>query len=122
MRTVMIVDQLEFKRKLMARAFVARGYAVIEFGCAMEAIRAYADVLPDVVVLHHALPDLDGVTALKAFRVVDPHARVILTGPVVHPTPVLEAKRAGALDFIAQPLSGDRLMHAVGRHLSPVVA
>ena len=122
MRTVMLVDQLDFRRKMLARMLAARGYEVVEVGTAMEAIRAYARVLPDMVILHHALPDLDGVTALKALRVVDPHARVILTGPVKHPTPVLEAKRAGALDFIAQPLAGDRLQHAVGRALSPVVA
>lgn len=122
MRTVLLVEPLSFKRRLLARALESHGYRVIEVGCAMAAINDYAAARPDVVVMNHRLPDMDGVVALKALRVVDPGARVILTGPVYHSTPVLEARRAGALDFVANPLTGDRLLRSVGRHLSPVVA
>ncbi len=122
MRTVLLVEPGVFKRRLLARALEAHGYQVVEVGSGMAAIAIYGQTDPDVVVMHHHLPDMDGVTALKALRVADPCAGVILTGPVHHHTPVLEAKRAGALDFIANPLADDRLFRVIGKHLSPVVA
>lgn len=122
MRTVLLVEPVAFKRRLVARAIEVRGYRVVEVECAMAAIAAYPDAQPDVVAMNHHLPDLDGVSALKALRMIDPGARVILMGPVHHPTPVLEAKRAGAVDFVANPLGDDRLLRAIGRQLSPVVA
>lgn len=122
MRTVLLVEPMDFKRRLVARALAAHGYQVVEVATAMAAIHAYADALPDFVVMSHHLPDLDGVTALKSLRVVDDDARVIITGPVTGAESVLAARRAGAIDFVANPLADDRLFESLGKHLSPVVA
>ena len=122
MRTVLLVDPSPFRRKLLARALEVHGYHVVQVTSAMAAIAAYADAQPEVIVMSHVLPDLDGVAALKTLQVVDASARVILIGPVSHPATVLEARRAGALDFVAQPLEGDRLFRAIGKLLTPVVA
>ena len=122
MRTVLLVEPMAFKRRLVARALAAHGYHVVEAESAMAAIHAYADAQPDFVVMSHHLPDLDGLAALKSLRVVDDDARVIITGPVQDAEPVLAAKRAGAIDFVANPLADDRLFESMGKHLSPVVA
>jgi two-component system chemotaxis response regulator CheY len=69
------------------------------------AIRAVAELKPDLVMLDIVMPDMDGLTALRVIKANHPEARVVmissLGGVGSHAE---EAFRLGAFQVIAKPV------------------
>ena len=78
-----------------------------------EAISAYIEYAPDIVLLDIHLPGLSGHEALQAIRAVDPHAFVVMLSVDTVKDSIRKASEFGAKSFIKKPFSKERLMHTI---------
>jgi CheY-like chemotaxis protein len=67
MPTVLIVEDHSHTRRLLAKVFAERGWAVLEAGTVAEGLAAL-DSAPDCAVIDLSLPDGDGIEVLRKAR------------------------------------------------------
>ena len=64
------------------------------------------------------MPEMDGITALKEIKKIDPNAKIIMVSAMGQQALVIEAIKAGALDFVVKPFQPDRVLEALSKALS----
>ena len=102
---VLVVDDEEEVRTLLARSLRRRGYHVEEAADGIEGISRVEQAPPDVVVTDMAMPRLDGLGLLKALKERHPDLPVIVLTGHGSMENVLQAMREGALfDYLMKPL------------------
>ncbi len=113
--SVFIVDDDPGVLRALARLVTAAGYRTHTYG-SPEAFLAQHDAAePGCAVLDLAMPAVDGLALQQLLR-DDGSARpvIFVTGMGDIPTSV-RAMRAGAVDFLTKPVSGEALLAALAR-------
>ena len=93
-----------------------------------QAVERAAALRPDVILLDLALPELDGVAALRQIRAADPAAHVIIFTAFDTDERILAAVQAGAQGYLLKGAPREELFQAIrvvdsgGSLLQPVVA
>jgi DNA-binding NarL/FixJ family response regulator len=96
---------------------------VAEAASGADAIAAYAQHQPDVVLMDLRLPDMSGATAAAALRRDHPHARIVILTSYGQDAEVRAALKAGVRAFLRKDvdrgelLSAIRTVHDGGRYL-----
>ena len=111
MTSVLIVDDELFIVELYRDILQLRGYKVM--GTAFdgeEALRKYSksDDKPDVIIMDHRMPVMNGVDATKEIIRLNPGQKVIFVSADV--LVEKEARDAGAVDFLPKPFRMDDLI------------
>ncbi|GAB4263862.1 MAG: response regulator transcription factor [Candidatus Promineifilaceae bacterium] len=78
-----------------------------------EALTAYGELYPDVVLMDIRMPEMDGVAAIHQLRRQWPDARVIILTTFDDDEYIFEGLRAGALGYLLKDVSADELADAV---------
>lgn len=112
--TVLIANDQEWSARSLESIFVAEGYSVVRAFTGTQALQKAEVVRPDVIILDRQMPDLDGVEVCIRLR-ADPRFGaaipiVITTAGQAGRAQRLEAFRAGAWDFIGQPIDGETIL------------
>ncbi|MBT8208118.1 MAG: response regulator transcription factor [Acidimicrobiia bacterium] len=108
MASVVIVEDEQRIRELMARALADRGFDVESASTAMDGLQAVVHGSPDLVILDMGLPDLDGRELLKMIRAVS-EVPVIVATARGEDRDMVSALNAGADDYVVKPFSVDQL-------------
>lgn len=111
MTSVLIVDDELFIVELYRDILQLRGYKVV--GTAFdgeEAVRKYKNIpeKPDVIIMDHRMPIMNGVEATKEIVKMNPKQKVIFVSADV--LVEKEARDAGAVDFLPKPFRMDDLI------------
>ena len=114
---VLVVDDFDLVRKLCATILDRAGHQVIEASDGLAAIKAYQEHRPDAVLLDLMMPVMDGLSALREIRRIDPDARVAMFTAHRDREQVVRAIELGARDYVVKPFQADRLVQAVNRLL-----
>jgi len=118
---VMIVDDLAFIKIVLRDILEKAGFRVVgEASNGDEAIRVYLDKRPDVVLMDITMPGMDGLTALKKIRELDPAARVIICSALGQQRLIVQSIQLGAKDFIVKPFQPQRIISALKKALDIV--
>jgi two-component system chemotaxis response regulator CheY len=104
------VDDAAFMRAKVTRLLSATGYVVEEAENGAEAVARYQSFRPDVVLMDITMPVMDGLTALREIRRLDPAAKVVMCTALGQRAMVVEAIKAGARDFIVKPFENNRVL------------
>jgi two-component system chemotaxis response regulator CheY len=111
---ILIVDDAAFMRMMVRDILTKNGYVVCgEAKDGAEAIEKYKEVKPDLVTMDITMPEMDGITALRAIKQIDPNAKVIMCSAMGQQGMVIDAIQAGAKDFIVKPFQPDRVIEAI---------
>lgn len=111
---ILIVDDMAFFRQRLRSLLTGWGWPVCgEAADGAEAIRLCEQLRPSLVLLDLLMPEVDGFAALEAIRGRDREARIIVCSVAGHRENVVRARRMGAVDFLAKPVSEERLYEAV---------
>ena len=102
---ILIADDTTDVRELYAEYFAKRGFRVVTAHDGTTAVEVALDMAPDVVVMDLAMPQIDGVTAIRRIRANErtrPSCVILLTG---YPRKAVEqgALEAGADRFLTKP-------------------
>lgn len=117
MAKILIVDDAEFLRVRISKMLTGEGYEVVEAENGLRALETYKTIHPNLVLMDVTMPEMDGLSALKAIREFDPQARVIMLTALGQELVVLDAIKSGAKDFIVKPFEQDRVISAIKKFL-----
>ena len=114
MAKILIVDDIAIMRNVIKRHLEKLGHTVIaEAENGHRAINQYKRFNPDIVTMDITMPEMDGITAVKEIKKIDPNAKIIMCSAMGQQAMVIEAIQAGARDFIVKPFQPDRVLEAV---------
>lgn len=115
-KKVLIVDDAVFMRMKLRDILEKNGYEVVaEAQNGLEAIERYNETTPDLVTMDITMPEMDGVEALKKIKAEHPEAKVLMCSAMGQQGMVMDAIRAGAVDFIVKPFDSDRVIKALDK-------
>ena len=111
---VLVVDDAAFMRMMVKVILSKNGYEIVgEAENGMKALEKYQELKPDLVTMDITMPEMDGITAVKEIKKVDPGAKVVMCSAMGQQAMVIEAIQAGARDFIVKPFQADRVLGAI---------
>src|SRR5438874_12324744 len=118
-RTVLVVDDDDEVRELIAQDLRAHGFEVIEAANGFDALLQVMRARPDIVVLDLLMPRLGGLEALKQIRESAPDTVVVGVTGTDDPRLAAQALLLGAADVLAKPLDLARLRDVLARTPAP---
>ncbi|VBB07601.1 Hypothetical protein LUCI_2866 [Lucifera butyrica] len=113
---VLIVDDAAFIRVTLKMMLEKNGYEVIgDAANGSEAILKYNQHKPDLVTMDITMPVMDGISALKAIKKMNPAAKVVMISAMGQENHVREAVMAGANGFIVKPFVEDQVIRGLSK-------
>ncbi len=114
-KTVLVSDNEEPLRALVAAALASDGYRILEAGDGEETLRLARSERPDLIVLDMMMPALSGIDVLEALRRDAELSRtpVLMLTARAQASDRADALRAGADEFLTKPFSPRRLAELV---------
>jgi two-component system chemotaxis response regulator CheY len=119
MAKILVVDDASFMRGSLKYIIESAGHQVV--GMAQdgnEAIAMYKKLKPDIVTLDILMKGMDGMTALKRLRELDPKAKVIMVTAVGMDDKKEEASKLGALGYIRKPFKQAEIVAEIAKVMS----
>jgi CheY-like chemotaxis protein len=116
---VMVVDDDEFARKLIAKALEEQKYELLFAQDGAAALGVLRRTRPNLILMDINLPDIDGVTLTRRLKATPHLANIpvlMLTGDARRET-LASSMSAGAAGFIVKPFTRDSLVAKLGRFL-----
>ena len=119
MAKVLVVDDSSLMRAVL-RNFVAKeNHQVIEATEGNEAINKYKSEKPAMVFMDILMPNgLDGLSAAREIRKIDPAARIVMVTSVREQKEIEEAKKIGIKGYINKPFSKEEITKAIRENIS----
>lgn len=113
-KRVLITDDALFMRVTLKNILTKEGYEIAgEAANGKESVDLYQQTKPDLVTMDITMPEMDGITAVKEIKKLDPNANVIMCTAMGQKNMVMEAVAAGAKDFIVKPFQPEKVIEAV---------
>jgi two-component system chemotaxis response regulator CheY len=111
---VLIVDDAAFMRMMIKDILTKNGFEVVgEAENGAKAVEKYQELRPDLTTMDITMPEMDGISAVKQIKKIDPNAKVIMCSAMGQQAMVIEAIQSGARDFIVKPFQPDRVLEAI---------
>jgi DNA-binding response OmpR family regulator len=117
MATVMVVDDEERVRTLLAKSLSSQGHSVVTAGSANAALDRLQVRDVDLVVLDLVMPGVGGLAVLTALQQRGQSPPVIVLSGVTDVGTRVEALDRGAVDVVAKPFSLTELLARVRRNV-----
>jgi len=111
---ILVVDDAAFMRMMIKDILTKNGYEIVgEAENGLRAIEKFQELRPDLITMDITMPEMDGISAVKEIRKIDPGAKVIMCSAMGQQSMVIEAIQSGARDFIVKPFQPDRVLEAI---------
>src|ERR1700722_11004432 len=113
--TVLVVDDHPLMRSGLAGEINSQPdmRVVAEANDGMECLEKFKTFLPDITLLDLRMPNMNGLDALKAIRVVKPDAKVVILTTLVGDVQVYRALQAGAMGYLLKRPLHDQLIDTI---------
>lgn len=113
-KRILITDDALFMRVTLRNILEKNGYEIAgEAANGRESLEMYQKVKPDLVTMDITMPEMDGISALKEIKKVDPNATIVMCTAMGQKQMVMEAVSAGAKDFIVKPFQPDKVLESI---------
>ena len=115
---VLVVDDAAFMRMMVKDILTKNGYEVVgEAENGMKALEKYQELKPDLITMDITMPEMDGISAVKEIKKVDPNAKIVMCSAMGQQSMVIDAIQSGAKDFIVKPFQADRVIESIRKVL-----
>jgi len=112
---ILIIDDEEQLRKLLARIIRLEGFTVTEAGTYAAAKKLMHKETPDIILCDVKLPDGNGVEMVKELKAIYPSAEIILLTAYGNIADGVQAMRNGAFDYITKGDDNDKIIPLLNR-------
>src|SRR5512132_2758244 len=119
-RILLVDDEIAIQRTV-APLLRSRGYEVEVAGTGADALAAFSDRSPDLIVLDLGLPDLEGTEVCRRVRAQSNVPIVVLSARGSEPDKV-NALDLGADDYVTKPFGPEELLARIRVALRRVVS
>ena len=106
---VLVVDDEPDFCEVLRDFLGSKGYEVAIALSGEEALPAYMQERPDVVLLDIQMPGMNGLETLRELKALDPGANVIMVTVIADNEIAKQAMTEGAFDYITKPVDRDYL-------------
>jgi DNA-binding NtrC family response regulator len=113
--TILIIDDEEKLRQLLARILQLESYQVLQAGTIRQGLQMLQREDVDVVICDVKLPDANGVEAVEQIREKAPLAEIILLTAYGNIPDGVKAIKNGAFDYITKGDDNDKIIPLVAR-------
>lgn len=120
MKTVLIIDDEEKLRALLARILKSEGFDVLEAGDCKSGLKSVEQHDLDVVLCDVKLPDGSGVDMVSKIRSKKPQVEVILLTAYGNISDGVQAMKNGAFDYIVKGDDNDKIIPLLHRAIEKV--
>jgi len=120
MNKVLIIDDEEKLRNLLARLIKLEGFVVTEACNLKAAHKAIEREDPDVILCDVKLPDGNGVDFIKEVKAKHPHLEIILLTAYGNIHDGIQAMKNGAFDYLTKGDDNDKVIPLLNRAIDKV--
>lgn len=117
---LLLVDDDEVFRKVLARAMQKRGYAVRSAEDAEAAIQLASETVPQFAVVDLKMPGPSGLVLVSQLKQLNPDMRIVMLTGFASVATAVEAIKLGATHYLAKPADADEIVAAFGRETGDV--
>ncbi len=117
--TIMVVDDTNLILDLLRKMLESIGYRVRAFSSGLDALKAVAEVKPDVILLDINMPEIEGYEVCErlksepAFREIP----VLFISALSDTANIVKAFSVGGVDYITKPFQFEEVRARVETHL-----
>lgn len=112
---VIFIDDEKSVRDSLGQTLELEDYQVQLFASARQALSAFDNQFPGVIISDINMPGMDGMTFLKQALSIDDELPVIMLTGHGDISTAVDAMRIGAYDFLEKPFSTEHLLDVVKR-------
>lgn len=120
---ILLIDDSRTMRNIQKSVLTQLGYTQVEEACdgqdALSKVNAYA---PDLILCDWNMPNMDGLTFVKAFRTQNKTVPVIMVTTESEKSRVIEAIKAGVNNYVIKPFTPDLLSQRINETLTKKAA
>ncbi|GAB1432837.1 sigma-54 dependent transcriptional regulator [Spirochaetota bacterium] len=117
MNRILLVDDKESIRTIIAAMLTNAGYQVTALGNGKEALAMAMDMQPDLIVSDIRMPGMDGVSLFKELSSRGMNAPFIFITAYADVPGAVEAIKRGAVHYLAKPVNSAELLKTVKQAL-----
>ena len=116
MKKVLIIDDAAFMRMSLRMILEKKGFQVIgEAENGLVGVRKFKELQPDIVTMDITMPEMDGISAIKAIKQLDSGAKIVVISAIGQAPYVKEAVMSGAAGFILKPFKEDHVVETLSK-------
>ncbi len=118
MATILLVDDLNFIKKIERNVLEKHGHQVIgDASDGAEAIVQYMKHKPDIVIMDITMPKVNGIEAVEKILQIDPKACIVMCSALSHKRVLFKAIKAGAKEYLVKPFTTEQLLSTIRKVL-----
>jgi CheY-like chemotaxis protein len=110
---VLLVEDDDDNRELMAEVLEASGYVVLSASCGQEGLKTLAEHSVDVVVTDVGMPGMGGLEMAKAAKAIAPNVPVVIVTGWAEREDIAYARGRDVDAVLVKPVDPDALAQAV---------
>jgi len=111
---MMVVDDSEVIRMKIDNVLRDQDFEIV--GTAqngVEAVKQFAELLPDAITLDITMPLMDGIETIQELMKISPDVRILVVSALADKATLINAMRLGATGFLCKPFTDSDLADAV---------
>jgi two-component system response regulator RegA len=113
--TLLLVDDDDAFRLVLARAMERRGYAVTTAADVAEALLAAQQLSPEFAVVDLKMPGESGLVLIERLIELDPNTRIVMLTGYASIATAIEAIKLGATHYLSKPVDADEVLAALNK-------
>ncbi|MCU7555343.1 ATP-binding protein [Alteromonas sp. ASW11-19] len=117
-RRVLVTDDNEINRLVIGELLEGCGLTLSFASSGREAVTATESTAFDLILMDLHMPDMDGLEAARRIRTRHPHVPIVAVSAAVLEDEVAQAFSAGMNGHLAKPVTRERLLATLQKHLS----
>ena len=114
-KSLLLVDDDDVFRRVLARALERRGYAVTVAGAVDAAMVKAQQQPPEYAVVDLKMPGESGLVLIEKLIELDPNTRVVMLTGYASIATAIEAIKLGAIHYLAKPCDADQVVAALNK-------
>ena len=115
--SILIVDNEKNMRFVIGRALSSAGHDVREATSGEDALKAFEEAIPDLIILDQRMPGMGGLATLTEIKKDHPDLPVIMLTAHGNVESAVQAMKAGATEYLTKPFDVAELQLTVARAL-----